>query len=170
MSEIGIVSRLSTFTGITFTVDTGVDDVALILTGTPDLSVNGAIMNFPEGDNIIIEGFELAFPFQFGQGAMDSGGAGNPMFFQLGWKDNGGHSGSVDEVGDTGRINVPDPNYWFDTFAFVNQPATIDSKWHLEIVGLGGRVSMFNVPDDLNEDVLNACIHMKVRSTSTLIA
>lgn len=170
MSEIGIVSRISTFSGITFVVNTAVDQVSLILTGTPNLSVNGAIQNLQYGDQCIIEGFALCLPFQFGQGQINSTVDGNPAFFQLGWRDLSAHTGSVSEVGDTGRINIPDFNTWYDTYAFVPQPSAVDSKWQFEIVGLGGRVSMFNVPAALDTDTLNCCIHLRIRHTLILIA
>lgn len=170
MNEVGIVSRISTFGGITFTVNTAVNDVSVILVGTPDLSVNGTIMNLVYGDNLTIEGFSFNCPYQFGQGRINNGGAGEPAFFQLGWRDANGHNASVPEVGDTGRINIPDANYWYETFAFVPMPATVDIKYHLEIIGLGFEVSMFNVPAVLNEEVLDCCIHLKVRHTLALIA
>lgn len=163
MPEVGIVSRLSTFGGITVTVNTAANEVAVILVGTPDLSVNGAIMNFLQGDNFTVEGFSLSLPYQFGQGTI------SPGFFQLGWRDNAANNGSVDEVGDGGRINIPDPNQWYDTFAFIPQPATVADKYHLEVVGLGFNVSMFNAPAVLNTAVLACAIHLKVRHTLALI-
>jgi len=170
MSQVGIVSRLSTHGGVTFTVNTAVTDVALILTGSPDLSVNGTIMNLQQGDNCTIEGFSLQLPYQFGQGKFDVNVDGDPAFFQLGWRDNAGNNGSVNEVGDTGLINIPDPNYWYETETFLPQPATVADKWHLEIIGLGGWVSQIYAPAVLDQEELHAAIHLRIRHTLPLIA
>lgn len=165
----GIESRLATITGLTVTVDTAVTEVAAALAGNPVLSVNGTIQNLAYGDNCLITGFCLAFPYQFGQGSMDQI-ATDSMFVQLGWADNGGHNGSVDEMGDTGLINIPDPNYWYDCNVYVPMPATVDSKWHFRIDGFGANVSMLNVPDDLDEEVLALVFHLKIKHTLALIA
>jgi len=162
----GIESRISTKTGITFTVSVPATEVALNLAGTPPLSSNPVIVNFAEGENIIIKGFCLSLPYQFGQGMMD-----DVLFFQLGWSDNTTHSGSVNEVGDTGYMIVPDPNVWYDMDVFVpwESLTDADSKWKLEIVGLGGWVSMLNAPAVLNLDVLQAQIHFRVNHTLPML-
>lgn len=170
MPDVGIVSRISTFTGLTFVVNTAVDHVTLLLAGNPDFTVNGTVGNLVQGDQCIIEGFALCCPFQFGQGELSTGGAGRPAFFQLGWIDQLGINAAVNEVGDTGRINVPDFNVWYDTYAFVPEPATVSAKYKFRILGLGGEVSMFNVPAALNTDTINICIHLKIRHTLALIA
>lgn len=164
----GIESRLSTHGGLTVTVNTAVDEVAAAVAGTPELSVNGTVMNLAYGDNCHIKGFALCFPFQFGQGAIDVGGD-SPMFVQLGWVDDNAHSGSVTEVGDTGLINIPDPNYWYDMDIFVPMPAAVDSKWNFRIDGFGANVSMLNVPDDLDTDVLDLAFHLKIVHTLPLL-
>lgn len=161
----GIETRLSTFGGITFTVNTAATDAALVLAGTPDLSVNGVIMNLPYGDNCIIKGCCLSMPYQFGQGIFT---AGAPADIQLGWRDASGNNSSVSEVGDTGRINIPDFNVWYDLDIFIPQPA-VDSKWHFEIRGLAGNVSQIYAPAALNEDELAACFHLKILHTLPLI-
>jgi hypothetical protein len=166
----GIESRLSTFTGITFTVNTAAIDASLMLTGNPDLLVNGAVQNLAYGDNCIIKGFCLSLPFQFGQGAMDQGGDGNPAMIQLGYRDNLGNNGSVNEVGDTGRINIPDFNVWYNVDIFVPQPANVGAKWYFEILGLLGKVSQIYAPAALNEAELNACFHLKIVHTLAMIA
>ena len=162
----GIESRISTFQGLTFTVDTLLTDAGLLLTGTPDLSVNAAIQYLQYADNCTIKGFCMSFPYQFGQGIF---AGGDPMFVQLGWADSGVNSGSVNEVGDTGRINIPDPNYWYDMDVFVPCPDTAASKWKFQIVGLGGYVSMINAPAVLDEDDLDVTFHLKIQHTLPLL-
>ena len=169
MPENGIIERLSTFTGVNVTVNLLAAQVDVILTGNPDLSVNGTLAYFQRGENIAIEGFSLTLPFQFGQGNIASTAAGAPGFFQLGWRDSLGNAGTVGEVGDQGRINVPDPNQWFETFAFVPQPAAVASKYRLQILGVGYKCSMFNAPAALDGVVLDCAIHLKVRHTLALI-
>ena len=163
----GITSRLATVIGISFTVNLASTDATLILTGTPDLSINIATKNLVAGENCIIEGYGISFPYQFGQGEMDSIG---PMFIQVGWQDSSGNNGSVNELGDTGRLNIPDPNYWYEANTFVPFPSTADSKWFFEIVGLGGSVSMINVPSVFDAADLSAQFHMKIKHTTQLIA
>lgn len=160
----GIESRLATHEGLTVTVDTAILDVGLVLTGNPHLTVNGSIKNLPNGEGCIIKGFALCFPYQFGQGSIP-----DSMFVQLGWEDDNGHNDSVDAVGDTGRINIPDCNYWYDSDIYVPVPSAVDSKWHFRILGLGGNVSMLNVPAALDDDVLETCFHLKIQHTTQLI-
>jgi len=163
-TQEGITNWLVSADGITFTVDTALDEVAIALAGTPDLELNGATKYINEGENCIVEGFALTFPYQFGQGTL------SPLRFQIGWRDSGGNNGAVTELGDTGRINIPDPNYWYDTFTYVPYPATAAAKWHFEITGIIGRVSMFNCPAGLDEEELDIRAHLKIRTTTGLIA
>jgi len=160
----GIEARLATKGGITFTVDTAVTDVALILTGNPHFEVGVGRQYFAPGDNIIIKGFCFSFPYQFGQGIMD-----DVLFFQLGWFDSGAGTGNINEVGDTGFINIPDPNVWYDMDVFVPVPTTT-LKWGLQVNGLGGYVSMINAPAALNEDELQAQLHLRVQHTSGMLS
>lgn len=166
----GIESRLANNGGITFTVNNAVTDVSLVLVATPDLSVNGVIMNFPYGENCILKGFSFSFPYQYGQGEMDQGGGTNPMFVQLGWRDLTGNNGSLNEVGDTGLINIPDCNVWYDMDVFIPCPSNSDSKWHIEIVGCLGEVSMINSPVALDTEELDVVFHLKAFHTLALIA
>ena len=165
----GIESRIATRTGITFTVNTAVNNVNLALIGNPVFSSNVAIVYFAPGDNIIIKGVCLSLPYQFGQAKMSP-----PMFFQLGWYDSGAGNGNVDEVGDTGYINIPDPNVWYDMNVYVPyQSPNIGAaslKWGLRVIGLGGEVSMINAPAALNTEVLNAQIHFRIQHTSAMLA
>lgn len=166
----GIESRLALVNGgITFTVNTAVSDVSWNLVANSNLSVNGAIMNLPYADNCEILGFCLSYPYQFGQGQIDQG-ASNPMFVQLGWCDQTGNNGSVDEVGDTGLINIPDPNVWYDCNVHVPCPDTADSKWRFRLIGGLGEVSMINAPAGLNAEELDICFHLRIRSTLALVA
>lgn len=164
----GIESRLSNnLGGLTFTVDTTLTDASISLTGTPDLSVNGPIQHLTFGDNCIIKGFCLSFPYQFGQGERLSG---ESMFIQLGWVDSSGANfGPVNEVGDTGRINIADPNYWYETDIYVPQPSTATSKWNFRIVGALGRVSQINAPAVLDMDELDISFHLKISHTLPLL-
>ena len=98
---------------------------------------------------------------------MDSIGS---MFVQVGWQDLSGNNDSVDELGDTGRLNIPDPNVWYDTDTYVPFPSTADSKWFFEVIGLGGNVSMINAPAALDTETLMAQFHMRLRHTTGLIA
>lgn len=164
----GIESRLATRGGITFTVNTALDSVPLVLTGAPSLLVNAGVKYLPYGENCIIKGFCLSHPYQFGQGPIDQG-SNEPMFVQLGWRDSAGNNGTIQQV-DTGLFNIPDPNVWYDTDIFIPQPAAVTNKWFFEIIGLGGEVSMFNVPADLNTDVLDSCFHLKILHTLALTA
>lgn len=164
MNQEGITNWLVTADGLTVTVNTAVDQVGIALAGTPDFELNGATKYINEGENCIIEGFALCFPYQFGQGLL------SPLRVQIGWRDSGGNNGSVNELGDTGRVNIPDPNYWYDTFTYVPYPTTATAKWHFEIVGIVGSVSMFNAPAALNTDELQIRAHLKIRTTTDLIA
>ena len=168
MNEVGITSRVATFTGITFTVNTAANDVPLVLAGTPDLLIDGVNGHFLQGENFIIEGFCLSLPYQFGQGEINNGGAGQPGYFMLGWRDTIGNNGSLNQVGILGRINISDANYWYETYTFVRQPILVAGNYFMEITGLSYNVSMFNCPATLNEEVLNAAIHVKVRTTYSL--
>jgi hypothetical protein len=171
MNEIGIVSRLATMGGITFTVNTAVFNVSAGLTGTPDLQLNVGTKFLQQGDQCIIEGFSFNCPFQFGQGQINNAGvAGQPAFIQLGWRDNSGNNGAITEIGDNGRLNIPDPNYWYDTNTLFPQPAAVADKYFIEILGLAFEVSMFNVPAALDTDELDCSFHLKIRHTLPLIA
>lgn len=161
----GIESRVATKTGITFTVNTAVNEVQLFLAGNPAFEENAGLQYFAAGDNIIIRGFCLSLPYQFGQGSMDI-----PMFFQLGWFDSGIGSGNVEEVGGTGYVNIPDPNVWYDMEVFVPYKSTASLKWGLQVNGLGGYVSMINAPAALNTVELEAQIHLRVQRTSPMLA
>lgn len=161
----GIETRIATRQGITFTVNTALNEAALLLAGNPVFAGNVAIQYFAPGDNIIIKGVDFVYPYQFGQGSMDE-----PIFFQLGWFDAAAGNGPVNEVGDTGLINIPDPNYWYDMNVFVPYPAGITTKWGLRVIGLGGNVSMINAPAALNTEVLEAQIHLRIQHTSAMLA
>ena len=100
MNDVGIVSRLATYGGITFTVDTAVTDVSVGLTGTPDLQLTVGTKHLQYGDQCIIEGFEFVCPYQFGQGHIDNITAGYPAFVQLGYRDTAGNNGPITEIGD----------------------------------------------------------------------
>lgn len=165
----GIETRVATKTGITFTVNTAVNQVGLTLTGTPVFEGNVGVQYFAPGDNITLKGFCLSLPYQFGQGNMQIPGA---MYFQLGWFDSGAGNGSVNEVGDTGLLNIPDPNVWYDMDVFVEykSPIATGLKWGLRVIGLGGNISMINAPAALDTDVLNAEIHFRVQHTSPMTA
>ena len=164
-TQEGITNRIATTAGITVTVNTAVNSVNLVVAGTPDLSINGIIGNIAEGENCIIEGFSLALPYQFGQGEFDSVG-----FARIGWRDDSGNNDPVTELGANGQINIPDPNYWYDTFTYVPFPTAADSKWHFEILAIVFEVSMFNVPAALNTEELLCQFHLKIRTTTELIA
>lgn len=161
----GIETRIATSGGITFTVNTALTEVSLALAGNPVFSANVAVVYFAAGDNIILRGYGLSLPYQFGQGSMDY-----PMFFQLGWYDSAAGSGSVTEVGDTGLIHIPDPNYFYEMAVFVPYPSGASGKWGLRVDGLGGMVSMINAPAALNTEILETQIHLRVQHTSAMLA
>lgn len=164
MSNEGIISILSQKDGLTFTVDTAADQVPINLAGVPSFSIDGVLQNIQYADSLIIEGFSLTLPYQFGQGIVSES-----MEFVLGYQDANAHSGFIQQIGSgSGTIIIPDPNVWFKFYAFVPTPNDVDITWWLELLDFTGSVSMKNVPADLDEEVLECQLNLKIRHTLNL--
>lgn len=161
----GIEARMTTTTGITFTVNVAVNEVNLALAGTPYFITIPAVQYFGAGENINLKGYCLSLPYQFGQGSMP-----DPMWFKLGWEDGAAAAGVIPEVGVSGQIHIPDPNVWYDSDVFIKNPSPTNVKWGLQCTAISGKVSMINAPAALDTEILNAQIHLRVQHTQQITA
>lgn len=168
MSTRGQIHYIGNFAGITFEVDKAQPAVDLFLDAVtpPFLSLDGAIDFFAFGENVFIESFIFVYPYQFGQGNLESG----PIQIELGWEDADAHSGRITEIGTDGKLMIPDVNVEYNTGVMLYQPATATDKWKIGITGLRGNVNMFNTPDSLDEAILQASFMLKVRHTLPMTA
>ena len=167
MSTRGQIHYIGNFAGITFTVDKAFPAVDLILdlVTPPFLSLDGSLDYFTHGENVYIESFILVYPYQFGQGNLESG----PIQIELGWEDANANSGVITEIGTDGKLMIPDVNAEYNTGVMVYQPATATAKWKIGITGLRGSVNMINTPDSLDDTELKASFMLKVRHTLPMI-
>jgi len=161
----GILNNLYAIGGMTFTVDTTVNEVVIAFAGTPDFTINSLTKKFARGDQIKLEGYEISLPYQFGQGSFS-----NDIYaFILQYRDSNGHTGFFGDYITNSLFNVPDPNIMYDTDYLIPTPSNVDTTWWLEVGYLNGYVSMINAPASLNTQVLDVVVHLKVRSNLGLV-
>lgn len=163
-SEKGLVHYIRNETGITVTVNNTVNEVGLILTGTPPIVQTVGNPYFAPNDNVLIESISFVMPYQFGQGSL-----GNPMQCELYWNEFGGGDGVISEFGANGRLFVPDVNIEYPVGAFFEWPVGATGKINFEIRGLLGNVNMINAPASLHLAVLDAAVYLKVRHSLIMI-
>lgn len=120
---------------------------------------------FAFGDNVFIESIRFQLPYSFG-----NGGDSSPITGQLGYRDDNGNTGTVEEIGESGIFNIPSFNIDFPINTFIPQPANVDSKWSFEMLASGGIVSMLNVPASLNAATIHGKIFLNVRHTLNRVA
>lgn len=167
LPDQGITNYIATFDQLTFTVDTGATDVPIVWGGAAEFHSADATPDpfFEAGDNIFIENVEIIFPYQFGQGVLST-----KLSLSVEWYSDGGLNGPITNLGDNGRLNVPDPNCLFPVNTPVYYPSPDETKWGLRVNDMDGNVSMINAPAVLNSEVLLVIAILKVRSTYEMIA
>lgn len=116
---------------------------------------------FTYGDNVLIESCRIQLPYAFGNGDVVAG----PISFQLGYIDKNLNDGLVTQVGAQGQVQLPSFNVDFPINKFIRMPANVNSDWALRVLTTTGNVSMVNVPNSLNGQLVRGVLYCRVSYT-----
>lgn len=151
---------------ITFTVDTAVQSVGIVLSGGPPVFKSGDLnSNFKAGEQVLINQSIVLYQSPFCQGDFDS-----LITFDLVYETvTSSTSAEIRQLGNFGNVLIPTPNTAYDTPAnIINVPDQNSEEWFLKIIGVSGTVSMLNVPADLHGQTFNVIIGLSIRTNSEM--